>query len=264
MSRLSVGLIIVFGLASGFVLANRLLESLAIGIETERTFLTTQVATALQPSTESSLPKQIATFQQRETHLENKLIETQQMIEATRRYREPIEREVTTYRMQFAERTRASLDEKLDLYIDLVSTYRDYQRAMSGLENFIPLEDGDSLLSVPSVQLDLVYHAGGSLAETHNRFVGEERDARFAEGFEQNLRQFLAPFKLETALVGCQATLCAVHLGNRWQDPYYRGFDELWDKLQQQSWFSLRRVGKAYEYRGQGRQVAVWYLEAPQ
>lgn len=264
MQKLFIALIIVFGLTLGIFSANRLLDGLAITVNTEREFLVSQVSQSLKPQNEATASLQNAIYEQRVTNLESRIDEVEQKNSAIDQYVAPLEEELQRYRAAFAEKSRASQDERLQLYIDLVSKYRDYHKAMNSLDSFIPLEQSDSLLSLQTVQLDLVYNAGGTLAETHNRFIAEPRDSSFAAHYEPRLRRFLAEHELQVALVECHSQLCAVHLGHVWSEPYYMGFTALWDELVQQEWMDLTRTGQAHQYRGKGHQVAVWYLEGQQ
>lgn len=261
MQKLIFALISITGLALGILSANILLDRLAITVNTEREFLVSQVSQSLKPQNDRTRTLQNAIYTQRVDILENKIREVMQKNDAIAQYVAPLEEELQSYREAFAEKSRASQDERLQLYIDLVSKYRDYHQAMNSLESFIPLEQSDSLLSLQSVQLDLVYNAGGTLAQTHNRFVAEPRDSSFAAHYEPRLRRFLARFELNVSLVECHTRLCAVHLGHVWSDPYYRGFTAIWDDLTAQDWMDLTLAGQAHQYRGKGHQVAVWYLE---
>lgn len=261
MPKLFAALISIFGLALGVSAANALLDRLAITHNTEREFLVSQVSQSLKPQSEESRALQQAIYQQRITSLENRIAEVTTKNRAVDQYVAPLEEELQSYRRAFAEKARASQDERLQLYIDLVNKYRDYHQAMNALDSFVPLEQSDSLLSLQSVQLDLVYDAGGQLAQTHNRFIKEPRDASFAARYEFSLRRFLAQHELNVTRVECHQSLCAVHLGHVWEAPYYMGFKVIWDALSQQPWMDLQRVGNAHQYRGKGHQVAVWYLQ---
>jgi hypothetical protein len=245
----------------GILSANQLLDSLEITENTEREFMVNQVSQSLKPQTKNTIALQNVIYEQRIETLKNRIADVEKKSAAVKQYSDPIEQELALYRDTFAQKARASEDERLQLYVDLVSKYRDYHRATTSLESFIPLKDSDSLLSVPSVQLDVVYDAGGALAQTHNRFIEEGRDSSFAAHYEPQLRRFLAPYELNVALVECHSTLCAVHLGHVWEDPYFQGFEEVWDVLRQQNWMNLNRIGDAHQYRGKGHQVQVWYLE---
>ena len=262
MSKLALAFTVLVALACGFLAANKLIDSLNITVNTEREFLVDQVSQSLKPQTKSTIALQNAIYQQRQQTLENKIKQTEIKTKSVVQYIDPLERELIVYRQTFAEKARANQDERLQLYIDIVSKYRDYHTAVNSLESFIPLNKSDSLLSLQSVQLDLVYNAGGALAQTHNQFVDEPRDTSFASVYEPQLRRFLAPFEFDVSLVECHATLCAVHLGKFWDDPYYQGYDEIWDQLTQQPWMDLMQVGSAHQYRGKGHQIQVWYLKA--
>ncbi|EAR11026.1 hypothetical protein [Reinekea blandensis] len=261
MSKLLPITLAVLGFAFGIMAANSLLERLAITHNTEREFLISQVSQSLKPQNETSRALQQAIYQQRIDSLESRIQEVEQKNRAVGQYVAPLESELQTYRAAFADKARASQDERLQLYIDLVNKYRDYHQAMTALDSFVTLEQSDSLLSLPSVQLDLVYDAGGQLANTHNQFINEPRDASFAARYELPLRRFLAQQELNVSLAECHQSLCAVHLGHVWSEPFYEGFDVLWDQLSQQPWMDLQRVGKAHQYRGKGHQVEVWYLQ---
>lgn len=261
MPKLIGALIGLVGLAFGISVANTLLDRLAITHNTEREFLVSQVSQSLKPQSDATRALQQAIYEQRITSLERRISEVEKKNRAVDQYVAPLEEELQTYRSAFAEKARASQDERLQLYIDLVNKYRDYHQAMNALESFVPLEQSDSLLSLQSVQLDLVYDAGGQLAQTHNRFINEPRDASFAARYETPLRRFLAQQSLNVALVECHQHLCAVHLGHVWPEPFYQGFSVIWDELTGQPWMDLQRVGAAHQYRGKGHQVAVWYLQ---
>jgi hypothetical protein len=260
--RLSHALTAVFSLALGFFAANTLIDALEITVNTERDFMVTQVSQSFKPPTKSTLASQNIIYQQRLESLEQKITQTEQKTKSIVQYLQPLEEELILYRETFAEKTRASQDEKLELYIEIVNKYRDYQQATRSLSTFIPLNESDSLLSLRSTQLDLVYDAGGSLAQTHNQFIEEQRDSSFAAHYETQLRSFLTQFKLNKVLIECHQSLCAVHLGHVWEQPYYQGFEEIWQQLIQQPWMDLHLAGQAHQYRGKGNQIQVWYLEA--
>jgi hypothetical protein len=260
--RLSHALTAVLSLALGFAAANALIQALDITVNTERDFMVTQVSQSFKPPTKSTLASQNTIYQQRRESLVSKISETELKTNSISQYLEPLQDELNLYRDTFAEKTRASQDERLELYIEIVNKYRDYQRATRSLGSFIPLNESDSLLSLRSTQLDLVYDAGGALAQTHNQFIEEPRDASFAAHYEAQLRQFFRPFKLNKVLVECHESLCAIHLGHVWDEPFYQGFEEIWHMLIQQSWMNLQLAGQAHQYRGKGTQIQVWYLEA--
>lgn len=262
MAKYLVFIMALVALTLGILSANRLLTELAITVNTEREFMVNQVSQSLKPQTKNTIALQNVIYEQRIETLKNRISDVEKKSAAVKQYANPIEEELALYRETFAQKARASENERLQLYVDLVSKYRDYQRATTSLDSFIPLKDSDSLLSVPSVQLDVVYDAGGALAQTHNRFIEEERDSSFATHYEPQLRRFLAPYKLNVSLVECHSTLCAVHLGHVWENAYYQGFEEIWQALTEQNWMNLNRVGDAHQYRGKGHQVQVWYLEA--
>jgi hypothetical protein len=264
MPKLSYALTAVFALALGFIAANTLIARLQITVNTEREFLVTQVSQSFKPPTKSTLALQNTIYQQRVDSLNNRIKKSELQAKSIIQYLQPLEKELITYRDAFSEKARANQDERLQLYIDIVNKYRDYNRAVKSLESFIPLNESDSLLSLHSVQLDLVYDAGGALAQTHNQFIDEPRNSSFASHYELQLRQFLRTFKLNSVLVECHSYLCAVHLGHVWQEPYYRGFDTVWQQLIQEPWMDLQLAGDAHQYRGKGHQVQVWYLEAAQ
>jgi len=226
----------------GVFCANALVKNLELTVNTEREYLVSQVSNSLRPMNRKTVALQNSIYQQRVIVLDHKIKQAERKTKSIQQYIEPLEQELTEYRMTFSEKAAASQDERLQLYIDLVSKYRDYQRAMSSFDTFIPLEDSDSVLSIPSVQLDLVYRAGGALASTHNNFVNEERDSSFAAHYESQLRRFLAVYKLDTMLVDCRTNICAVHLGMHWEDPYFQGFIKIWQDLQQQPWMNLKRI----------------------
>jgi hypothetical protein len=260
--RLSHALTAVFSLALGFVAANGLIDALEITVNTERDFMVTQVSQSFKPPTKSTLASQNKIYQQRRESLVSKIAETELKTKSVTQYIEPLQEELNLYRKTFEEKTRASQDERLELYIEIVNKYRDYQRATRSLGSFIPLNESDSLLSLHSTQLDLVYAAGGALAQTHNQFIEESRDSSFATYYEAQLRQFFRPYNLNKVLVECHESLCAIHLGHVWEDPYYQGFEEIWHRLAEQPWMNLQLAGQAHQYRGKGSQIQVWYLEA--
>lgn len=261
MSRLWFLVVAVFGAAAGVLSANVLIERLAITMNTEREFMISHVSQSLQIQTPETAALQNATYEQRIQSLDQRIANVEAQTASIELYLEPLETEYQQYRELFNEKAEASQSERLDLYIELVNTYRDYQRINQTLNTFVPLNKSDSLLSDPSVPLDLVHRLGGNVANTHNQFIDEARDARFAQSYEQPLRTFLSNYALNSTLVECHMTLCAVHLTHQWSEPYYQGFDKIWEELSSQSWMFLTRVEHAHEYRGNGRQVAVWYLE---
>ncbi len=260
--KFTLTLTALIALALGFIAANQLIASLNITVNTEREFLVEQVSQSLKPQTKSTIALQNAIYQQRQQTLENKIKQTEIKTKSVSQYMAPLEQELIVYRETFAQKARANQDERLQLYIDIVSKYRDYHYAVTSLESFIPLDESDSLLSLPSVQLDLVYDAGGRLAQTHNQFISQERDSSFAAHYEPQLRRFLAAYELDVSLVECHASLCAVHMGKFWDDSYYQGYQEMWDQLSKQPWMDLDQVGSAHQYRGKGHQIQVWYLGA--
>ncbi len=261
MPKLTLVLLALTALFAGFISANQLVRHLAITVNTEREFLVEQVSQSLKPQTKATIALQNAIYQQRQQSLETKIQQTELKNKSIVQYMAPLEQELVIYRNTFAEKAKADQDERLQLYIDIVNKYRDYHHAVTSLETFVPLTESDSLMSIPSVQLDLVYDAGGTLAETHNRFIDESRDSSFAAHYEPQLRRFLSQYNLDVSLVECHSTLCAVHMGVFWDDPYYQGYQEIWDTLTQQPWMDLTLVGTAHQYRGKGHQVQVWYLE---
>jgi len=244
----------------GFHGASLLLKKHAITLQTEREFMVSQVSQSLKPQTPKTFQLQNAIYQQRVSSLENKITLSEQKTKSVQVYLEPLEAEVTDYRLAAEDSAANSQNERLQLYIDIVSKHRDYQRVLYSNSEFIPLAESESLFSLPSIQLDLVYREGGALATLHNEFINEARDSSFASHYEPQLRRFLAQFSLNTALVECHAQLCAVHLGHQWAQPYYQGFTEIKNQLIQQPWMNLALKQQQHQYRGKGHQIQVWYF----
>lgn len=207
---------------AGVLAANAYVNRLQLSLSTDRDYFVHQISQPFKPINHQTAVMQNFIYQTRVKILKNKTTTIQRKTKSVQQYIEPLELELNQYRTAFTEKTITSKDERLQLYIDLVSKYRDYQRALSSLDTYVPLKHSDSLLSAPSVQLDLVYRTGGDLASTHNRFLDEPRDSSFATAFEPNLRNFLQQFNLNSLLVECHEKTCAVHMSHIWADEYYR------------------------------------------
>lgn len=251
-------LAMVLGIWAG----NSLVYRLELNRVPNRTYFLTSLKALVTPESEASLALQNSIYQSRVTALENKKAELSAQLDSVNDYLAPLEADLQTYRKLRTERVQLSQEEQTQLYIDLVSRYRDYQRALNSIETFVPLEEGESLLAFPSVYRDLILRQGGEVAHEHNRFLNEPRDPAFAAQYEAPLRRFLADYDLNTVIIECRQHRCELHLSGLWDDAYYRAFDAIYEDLQQKEWFNLARTASAHQYRGGGVQIQVWLLEA--
>jgi len=251
-------LAIVLGIWSG----NTLVYRLDLNRVPDRTYFVTSLKALVTPDSRESLALQNAIYQSRVKALEQQRSEALARLDSVNDYLVPLEADVRTYRSLHQERVRMTQDEQTQLYIDLVSRYRDYQRAMSETESFVPLEDGDSLMALPSVYRDLIVREGGDVARAHNRFIKEPRDVSFAARYEAPLRRLLSEYDLDRVIIECRQSLCELHLSGAWEDPYYQAYEAIYHELEQTDWFDLTRLAGAHQYRGEGVQIQVWVLGA--
>lgn len=251
-------LAVILGIWAG----NSLVYRLDLNRVPDRTYFVTSLKALVTPDSRESLALQNAIYQSRVKALEERRAEVAAQLESVNDYLAPLEADVRTYRELRRKQVRLSQEEQTQLYIDLVSRYRDYQRALTEVESFVPLEEGDSLLAFPSVYRDLIVRDGGAVARAHNRFLREPRDVGFAARYETPLRRFLANYDLDRVIIECRQRLCELHLSGTWEDPYYRGFESIYRDLERADWFDLSRVAGAHQYRGEGVRIQVWILEA--
>jgi hypothetical protein len=260
--RLLIVFTALLSLAGGFLLANHLLADLAISVNTEREFLVEHLTAEMQLPGEQKTAEMKAIYLRRQQNLQSKIEQTRERISSIHQYIEPLEKELILYQKAFQAQAATEQSERMQLNIDIVSRYRDYQRALSQLGEFIPLVHSDSPLSQPSIHLDLIQNTGGHLARTHNRLLEQPRNDSFAQFYETQLQQFLTKNKFSNRRIECRSSLCELQLSQQWDDPYYLGFNAFWDQLNQQPWFNLTTVAEAHQYRGKGHQIQIWILEA--
>lgn len=255
-------LTVLVSAVAGISLGNAVVEHLNLDSTNDRALIRTSLKALVTPASRETLALQKAIYQSRRDALVEQEAELESQLQSVYNYLEPLEADLQQYRSLRSERIQLSQEEQTRLYIDLVSRYRDYQRALNSLDTFVPLAEGETLLALPSVYRDLIIRRGGQLALEHNRFLEQERDAAFAGQHEPGLRRFLAEFDLNSVIIECRQTLCELHLSGQWEDPYYQAFEAIYSQLEQQPWYSLRRLEQAHQHRGEGIQIAVWILGA--
>ncbi|MBU2864985.1 hypothetical protein KO489_14090 [Reinekea forsetii] len=247
----------------GSLVANQLVTYLNVSIHADRQFFSQEIQQALKANNPENRSIQNAIYQQRIAYLKNQTEELTQKKAAVEEYLVPLQKQVTDYRMAFSEKTQQSFDERLDLYIELVKKHNQFENAKRN-EQFIPLIESDSLFSLPSIHNDLITQQGGALAQAHNEFITEPRNASIAANYEPSMRSFFSQQKISNVKLECHTSICAVHLGHQWQEPYYDGMAYLKDQLQLQPWFNLTPYQSKHEYRGNGRHIGVWYFKVAQ
>jgi len=180
---------------------------------------------------------------------------------------EDLEVKVREVRTVKESENRVYREQSLKLYQELFLMHNELNRAQHpewAEQGYVRLANVDMPGANP-LHLEMLADTGGQPARLHNQLLAETRNPFWADEIEEAFGQFLRDQKLENQLsaktIYCGETLCELQLQGQHKDQYQLFLNRLVDQFIQFSGRALVKQNQLLDYRGQGNQAGVFFLQ---